>query len=43
MSTAIHSPAEFTLGDTYARENLLGKVFKLDLDVARDLIDQIEG
>lgn len=43
MSTAINSPAEFTLGETYARENLLGKVFKLDLDVARDLIDQIEG
>lgn len=43
MSTAVYSQTEFTKGESYARENLLGKVFKLDLDVARDLIDSIEG
>lgn len=43
MSTEAQTLSEFTQGQAYARENLLGKVFKLDLDVARDLIDQIEG
>lgn len=43
MSTQVLNPAEFTLGETYARENLLGKVFKLDTDVAVSLIDQIEA
>lgn len=43
MSTGNYSQSEFTKGEVYARENLLGKVFKLDPDVARDLIDNIEG
>lgn len=42
MSTIL-TPAEFTAGQTYARENLLDKVFKLDVDVAVSLIDQIEA
>ena len=43
MSTEQLNPAEFTAGQTYARENLLDKVFKLDVDVAVSLIDQIEA
>lgn len=43
MSTEQFNPAEFTAGQTYARENLLDKVFKLDVDVAVSLIDQIEA
>lgn len=43
MSKEAQNLSEFTQGQAYARENLLGKVFKLDLDVAADLIDQIEG
>jgi hypothetical protein len=43
MSTEAQNLSEFTKGQAYARENLLGKVFKVDLDVAQSLIDQIEG
>lgn len=43
MSTQILNPSEYTAGQTYARENLLDKVFKLDTDVAVSLIDQIEA
>lgn len=38
-----HSQSEFDRGVEHARANLLGKVFKVDLDVALSLIDQIEA
>lgn len=43
MSNVNVEPVEFTKGEAYAREELLGRVFKLDLDVAQDLINRIEG
>lgn len=43
MSTAITDPQEFNKGESFARENLLDRVFKLDQDVALSLINRIEG
>lgn len=43
MSEVTVDTQEFHKGSSYAREELLGRVFKLDLDVAQDLINRIEG
>lgn len=43
MSIETENLLEYNRGVVFARENLLGKVFKVDLDVAQTLIDQIEG
>lgn len=43
MSESTVDALELNKGLSYAREELLGRVFKLDLDVAQDLIHRIEG
>lgn len=43
MSELTLDAQELNKGTLYAREELLGRVFKLDLDVAQGLINRIEG
>lgn len=43
MSLETFNSSEFTAGVAYTREKLLDRVFKLDLDVAQDLINRIEA